>query len=63
MFSREIEDGINFFSCRSLSQWAKTCSYLSKKKKKKKKRKDHVIVRSHVIVLTLNMFLSNGLVY
>ena len=38
MFSREIEDGINFFSCRSLSQWAKTCSYLSKKKKKKKKR-------------------------
>ena len=61
MFSREIEDGINFFSCRSLSQWAKTCSYLSKKKKKKKK--DHVIVCSHVIVLTLNMFLSNGLVY
>ena len=38
MFSREIEDGINFFSCRSLSQWAKTCSYLSKKKKKEKKR-------------------------
>ena len=62
MFSREIEDGINFFSCRSLSQWEKTCSYLTKKKKKKK-RKDHVIVRSHVIVLTLNMFLSNGLVY
>ena len=39
MFSREIEDGINFFSCRSLSQWAKACSYLSKKKKKKKKKR------------------------